>query len=404
MRILHVLHTSLPYVCGYSVRSDRILTFQEGLGFQVSVVTSAQQPEADGAESYPYIRTPKPRLLPSPLRELQLVQALKESVADAVRHSKPDVIHAHSPVLVGLPAYQVARRERLPFVYEVRDLWENASVDRRKFAADSMPYRAVKGLETWLLRRADAVVTICDALRGELAPRIGAEDRLFVVANGVDVESFVPRDGDAAVRERLGIGARPLITYIGAFQPYEGLDLLVRAAGPIAASVPGARIVIVGDGPERPALEQQARNSGVGDTVHFTGRVPYGDVAALYAASDLMVYPRVLTRTTALTTPLKPLEAMAMARCVLASDVPAMREVVNDGVTGALFKSGDVDALAAAAAALLKDPARRRSLGLAGREWVVSDRAWPRLITRYRDVYERARGGAHRAAGNASRG
>src|SRR6267378_6488093 len=124
MRVLHVLHTSLPNICGYSIRSDRILSLQRKMGIELAVVTSAQQPDNPPDEilaGIPHFRTRTPSLARSPVREIQLMWALARRIAAVFDQVRPDVIHAHSPVLVGLPAYFVARRRGLPLVYEVRD-------------------------------------------------------------------------------------------------------------------------------------------------------------------------------------------------------------------------------------------------------------------------------------------
>jgi glycosyltransferase involved in cell wall biosynthesis len=111
------------------------------------------------------------------------------------------------------------------------------------------------------------------------------------------------------------------------------------------------------------------------------------------------VYPRVLTRTTALTTPLKPLEAMAMGKAVVASDLAAMRELVHDGTTGMLFHAGSVEDLAARCGELFGNPAKRHALGTQAAEWVRRERDWAVVIPRYRDIYETAR---RRPAGSPS--
>jgi PEP-CTERM/exosortase A-associated glycosyltransferase len=318
------------------------------------------------------------------------------------RAFRPDVIHAHSPVLVGLPALRVGRRLGIPVVYEIRDLWENASVDRGRFAAGSLLYRVARGLEGYVLRRADAVVTICELLRSELAPRAGRPDKVHVVANGVDVLGFTPQAPDEALRQRLGLTGKELILYAGTFQRYEGLDLLVRAIAEIARQRPQAHLVIVGGSagfaggagpvsPEEQELRAAASEAGAVNHVTFTGRIPHAEVKGLYALADILSYPRRLTLTTALTTPLKPLEGMAMAKAVVASDVPPMKELVQDGSTGLLFRAGDHLDLARKCLDLLSDPRLRTRLGETAREWVVRERQWPALVAGYRKVYESIR-------------
>jgi PEP-CTERM/exosortase A-associated glycosyltransferase len=391
VRVLHILHTSLPHVCGYSLRSDQILSGQRRLGIDINVVSSAQQPDArpdEALDGIPHWRTAPLRLAPSPVREFQLMRALSKRVAWAAAHFKPDLIHAHSPILVGLPASRVASRLRIPFIYEVRDLWENASVDRGRFRMNSLPYRATRGLETALLRRADAVTTLGETLRQELQSR--TTSAVTVVDNGVDTEQFAPVEAEASWRAQWNPDNRTLLAYIGSFQPYEGLDILFKSLRHLALTIPDVQLLIAGDGPQRAGLEQLARAEGLQDRVRFTGRVPHSRVKEIYAVADLLVYPRIETLTTRLTTPLKPLEALSMGKAVLASNLAAMRELIEDNATGLLFAAGDPADLARKAATLLQDPALGRRLGVVARQRMLQSRRWDSLIARYVPVYERA--------------
>ena len=390
MRILHVLHTSLPNVSGYSLRSNQILTLQRAAGLEVAVVTSVQQPDAAGDETIDgirYFRSTQKVIGSTPLREWRMMRALEANVARAVASFTPDIIHAHSPVLVGMPALRVARRTGKPFVYEVRDLWENASVDRGKFAAGSIPYKTAKLLETRVLRRADAVFTLGETLRGELAPR--ARQTVYVAPNGADTDAFSPIAVDAAWIQRWNPNDALLLAYIGSFQPYEGLDVLLRALPAIVESIRSARLLIAGDGPESAGLRQLAKVMGVEKWVTFAGRVPHSQVREIYAVADVLVYPRLDTLTTRLTTPLKPLEALAMEKAVLASDLPALRELIVQDETGRLFESGNAEALAREAVALLRDSDLRRTLGQAGRRRTVEHRTWNQSVARYLPVYQK---------------
>lgn len=388
MRVLHVLHTSLPYVCGYSIRSQQILSLQRKMGIEVSAVTSAQQPDAPPdatLDGISHFRTPPRRLLRSPVREIQLMWALSRRLAAVTDEVRPDIIHAHSPVLVGLPAYFAAKRRRLPFVYEVRDLWENASVDRGKFAAWSVPYRMARALETWLLRRADAVFTIGEALSAELRGRTNRD--VIVISNGVDPDAFAPTIPNPEWQRHWNPNDRRVIAYIGSFQPYEGLEILIRAMRQIVAKRDHIHLLIVGDGPERTALEALVREEQLTRHVTFAGRLPHSRVKEIYSIADLLVYPRISTPTTQLTTPLKPLEALAMQKAVLASDLPAMRELIAHQVTGVVFAPGNPGDLAEQALGLLSNPAMRLALGAAGRSWVIQQRRWESSVAKYEPTY-----------------
>ncbi len=358
------------------------------MGIEVSVVTSAQQPETPPDEvlnGIPHFRTRRLRLARSPVREVQLMCALGRRLAAVIDQVRPEIIHAHSPVLVGLPAYYAAKRHRLPLVYEVRDLWENASVDRGKFAAGSVPYRAAQSLETWLLRHADAVVTIGEALRRELQGRTGR--RVTVTPNGVDPDLFRPFEPEPEWQRKWNPGGNQVIAYVGSFQPYEGLDILVKAMRLIAARRDRVHLLIVGDGPERSGLETLVENEKIQPHVTFTGRIPHNRVKEIYAVADLLVYPRVATLTTQLTTPLKPLEALSMQKAVIASNLPAMRELICDQVTGVLFEPGSSSDLAEKALKLLSDLPLRIRLGSEGRSMVLRERRWAASVARYKPIY-----------------
>lgn len=392
MRVLHVLHTSLPHICGYSIRSNYIVQFQKTQGLDPRVVTSAQQPpplqHREDLQGVTCWRTPAMKGTQTPLiREWRLMRALNRRIQDAIREWRPDLIHAHSPVLVGLPALLAARKHGLPLVYEVRDLWENASVDMGKFAADSPLYRLARQSDSWVMRRADAVVTIGERLKETIATRIGRTDRLFVVGNGVDTSKFEPHTRGESVRNRLGLHGKHIIGYIGTFLPYEGLDLLLSAMPQIKKQVAGAHLVITGSGGQEKHLRALAASLSLEDCVTFTGRIPHGEVKEMYELADVMVYPRVLTRVTAVTTPLKPLEAMAMGKAIVASDVPAMQELVKTGKTGLTFRAGNVSDLADVCSRLLQQPGQQMELGRQARQWVQHERQWDTLVARYQNIY-----------------
>jgi len=317
-----------------------------------------------------------------------LMQALKKTIDMAVGEFHPDIIHAASPVLVGLPALYIARKHKLPFVYEVRDLWENASVDRGKWTYDSAPYKAARKLETIIFRRADAVVTICEALRDEIAPRVGKNASPSVIANGVESSLFHLQPPDQRVLEQWGLAGKRVLAYIGAFQPYEGLETLILAMPEIAQKIPEAHLVIAGGGGElEPELHALVSTHCLEKRVTFTGRVPHDQVQSLYSVVDLMVYPRISTRTTQLTTPLKPLEAMAQEVPVVVSDTKAMLELVQPGTTGLCFHAGDVADLARVCVMALRDEQLLKQMAKNARLYVETKRHWPNIVEGYQDIY-----------------
>ncbi|MCS6787272.1 MAG: glycosyltransferase, exosortase A system-associated [Thiobacillaceae bacterium] len=400
LKILHVFDHSLPLHSGYTFRSANILREQQRLGWQTWQLTSpkhkgtqALEEEAEGLRFY--------RTLPAngPLSRLPgvdpwlVMRATARRLEELAVRLKPDLIHAHSPVLNAYPALNVGRRLGIPVVYEIRAFWEDAAVDHGSTREGSPRYRVTKWLETRAVQRADAVVTICEGLRADLIRRGVAPEKIGVVPNAVDIHSFVPsRAPDPQLRARLGLTGCKVLGFIGSFYAYEGLDLLLAALPRLIAAEPAIRVLLVGGGPQEENLKAQARALGLADKVIFTGRVPHREVSLYYDQIDLLVYARHPMRLTELVTPLKPLEAMAQGRLFIASDVGGHRELIRDGETGLLFRAGDPGALAQRALDALHLPDGGAGLRAAGRRYVEQERNWPSSVANYRAIYGRVLG------------
>ena len=179
--------------------------------------------------------------------------------------------------------------------------------------------------------------------------------------------------------------------FIGSFYAYEGLDLLLAAlAAGSVERMPRVRVLLVGGGPQEAALKALAATLGIEDKVVFAGRVPHQEVQRYYELVDVLVYPRHSMRLTDLVTPLKPLEAMAQGRMLVASDVGGHRELIRDGETGVLFRAGD-EALArrGAGAAARRIANAGHGCVNAARRFVERERNWAGSVSRYRQVYQR---------------
>ncbi|WP_294356193.1 TIGR04063 family PEP-CTERM/XrtA system glycosyltransferase [uncultured Sphingomonas sp.] len=391
MRILHVLDHGLPLQSGYTFRTRAILHAEMARGWQVAAVTGARQGATAAAhetvDGIDFFRTVPPAKLPAPLGEVREIAALARRVDQVVDAFRPDVLHAHSPVLGGLAALRVARARGLPLLYEIRAFWEDAAVGNGTGREGSARYRATRALETWLCRRADALAVICDGLRGDLIARGISPAKIIVSPNGVDLTLFgTPPVRDEALANELGLGDE-VIGFIGSFYDYEGLDDLIAAMPALVAARPRAQLLLVGGGPMEAALRAQAAASPAAAQIRFVGRVPHVEVERYYSLVDVLAYPRKRMRLTDLVTPLKPLEAMAQERIVAASDIGGHRELIRDGETGTLFAPDDPAAIAASLAALLADrsewPARRQR----ARAFVEAERNWSSNIARYDPVY-----------------
>ena len=315
---------------------------------------------------------------------------MAKRIGGLVAEWKPDLLHAHSPVMDGLAALRVGKRLGIPVIYEIRAFWEDAAVGNGTGREGSARYFLTRRLETHAVRSADAVAVICEGLRGDLVARGIDPAKIIVSPNGVDLDLFgSPPPRDDALAVELGLGADdPVIGFIGSFYDYEGIDDLIAAMPALIATEPRARLLLVGGGPMEAALKAQAAASPVASHIFFVGRVPHQQVERYYSLIDILAYPRKKMRLTDLVTPLKPLEAMAQGKLVAASDVGGHRELIEDGVTGSLFAPDDPAAIAAVLAGLL---ARRTLWGerrRVARAFVEAERNWSSNILRYEPVYQ----------------
>ena len=393
LRILHVLDHSIPLHSGYTFRTLSILREQRKLGWDTCHLTSPKQINCnvleEDVDGWHFYRTPAVFASPLPgLGEFDLMRQLERRLQQVAEQLRPNIIHAHSPVLNALPALRVGKRLGIPVVYEVRAFWEDAAVDHGTTSEGSLRYGLTRWLETRALKRVQHVFTICEGLRSDIVARGIPVASVTVIPNAVDIDSFEPGGKpDAALKTRLGLDGASVIGFIGSFYAYEGLDLLLGALPGILLQRPEVRVLLVGGGPQDAALKVQAQRLGVADKVVFTGRVPHAEVQRYYDLVDVLAYPRHSMRLTELVTPLKPLEAMAQGRLVVASDVGGHQELIRHGETGMLFKAGSAEALTQTVIDLLAAQERWPALREAGRQFVEKERNWTASVASYAKVY-----------------
>jgi PEP-CTERM/exosortase A-associated glycosyltransferase len=392
MKVIHVLDHSLPVMSGYSTRSWNIVKFQRSLGLDPVVLTSPKHPRRGPArevvDGIMHYRTPaaagRVGRLPY-VGEITLMVRLARQIAAVARAEGAQLLHAHSPLLNGLPALWAGRRLGLPVVYEARAFWEDAAVDHGTTREGSFRYRLSRALETFLFQRAKGVIVIAAAMRDELARRGVTPSRVTVVPNGVDTEHFSPARRNDELARRLGLENAVVLGFIGSFYRYEGLRFLIEAVPELRKRLPQARVLLVGGGEEEAQLH--SLGAELSGSVVFAGQVAHQQVRDYYSLIDIFVCPRRRMRLTELVTPLKPLEAMAMGRPVLASDVGGLAELIEDGVTGILFAAESRSAFLDAADRLGSDPGIRARIGDRARESVVRDRSWRQVVGRYLPLY-----------------
>jgi PEP-CTERM/exosortase A-associated glycosyltransferase len=398
-RVLHVVGPSLPGVqSGYTFRTHAIVRAQRASGADASAVTEPGFP-GDGAPT-PAGRidtvdgVPYHRLAPGcevPIRLDDRLTAHARALHRLVRDGRPAVLHAASDFRNALPALAAGRAAGVPVIYEMRGFWEDTwRAGLPEAAVPGERYARLRERELACALAADAVVTLSGAMRDDLIARGVPAGRIEVIPNGVDADAFRPRPRDADLAARLGLAASPCVVgYVSTLNGYEGIDVLLHALARLVRRGVDVSGLVVGDGPDRARLEALAADLAIAGRVRFAGRVPHADIARWYSLLDIFVVPRLDRRVARLVTPLKPLEAMAMAVPVVASDLPALRELVEDDRTGRLAPAGDADGLASTLAPLIAAPVLRRRLGDAGRAFVLRSRTWSHVGCRALDLHRR---------------
>src|SRR5580693_4351176 len=396
-RVLHIVTDALPSTsAGYTVRTQEIALAQRAAGLDPHVATRIGFPvtagSVDGRATVSVDGVPYHRLLPwvMPGRMDALYETHLQHAARLTARLRPAVLHAASNYANAVIALALRDATRLPVVYEVRGFWEDTWLSRHTGTRDlklSDRYRLTRALETHCMKSADLVVTLGEAMRDEILERGVDPDKVIIVPNGVSEEFLRPLPDDHG-RLRASLGIKPgehVVGLVSSLVAHEGIGTLLEAVKILNDRGIRTRALIVGDGPERPALQRQA--AGLDLDAVFTGRVPSAKVRDYHAVLDVFVVPRTPDRVCQLVTPLKPVEAMASGLPVVVSSVRALAEIVHDRETGLLSPPLDAGELADRLQQLLASPDLRAKLGANARDWVARDRTWAHNAARYREIY-----------------
>ena len=395
MKVLHVLNDSIPLIGGYTSRSKYIVSHQKRIGIEPFVVTSVRQgmtranvERIDGVEYFRTFWSKKNNFL----GQIPIIAILAEialffkRIRDAIRAVNPDVIHAHSPILCAIPAMFAAKMNRIPIVYEIRAFWEDAAVASGKFTCASIEYRLIRLLETIICRHVNRVVPISCSMKQDLLNRGIPGDKLFVVPNGVDDMTFESKTKDRDLAARLGLDGKTVIGYLGTFYDFEGVEDLIRVFDILHKQEKDLALLLIGGGEKERQIRAQVKRLGNPGVV-LMEKVPPNTVPNYYALMDMVVYPRKSTRITEMTTPLKPLEAMALGKPVICSAVGGLKELVGPG-NGFFFTPGNDEELIYYCKKLICDPSLSAKLAAAGKKRALKERNWSHIVKAYVSVYQ----------------
>lgn len=389
-RVMYAVHSTPVFNSnGYSTRTKGMAEGIAASGAGVVVVARSGYPwdakvdskkpsgercsmEVGGIE---YVHTPGGDLVNEPF-DVYLQRAADSFVREA-RRIRPSVIVAASNHRTALPALIAARRVGVPFVYEVRGLWEVTELASRPHIEGTERFELAKNLETLVARESDRVLAITNQVADEIVRRGVSRERIDIVPNAVNIETFaqLPKDSVFLAKKELDPGI-PTIGFAGSLVNYEGLEVLLDASGLLSRRNVDHQVVIAGSGGAETVLRAKAESLGL-DNVHFLGRLPQSEIPRLMSVIDIVACPRLSTRVTQLVSPLKPLEAFASGKATILSNVEPHLDLAGERQERALLcEAGDANSLAVELEKLIADPELRASVGREARLWVVRQRQW----------------------------
>ena len=347
------------------------------------------------------------RILTRPIRSLftmggswvaekTYIKMLEEEIQKLIEEKKPDLIHAHTPYRVGLPAMNVARKLNIPFVYEMRGIWEDTAVINGRWRTWGLPYRRFRRMENRVLRGADHVYCISEQLKKDAISRGVDAEGITIVRNAVNDELFTGDGKDShselisSIIEDLKLSEETIVIgYIGSIQRLEGLETLATAVSNLEKNL-DVRLLIVSTEKNQKYFREYCESAGIGDIAIIAGPVPRNIVSECYHLIDIFAVCRPPGfRVTEIVTPLKPFEAMARGLPVIVSNLPALKEIVEDKSTGLCFEAGNHIDLSRKITKLISDKELRIQLGKDGQKWIMEHRLWSKVIINSIDGYQR---------------
>ena len=402
MKILHLVDHSFPHLTGYSVRTNSIILHQRRHGCEIIAFTfptpNFDYPSEDLENCIYHHILPQPsyyQRIPL-LRTWRSLSYFVKSIACFFQSRSPcQLIHAHSPWYVGLAALKLGKLWQIPVIYEVRGFWEETSLATAKkqgwlsHCLAQLYFYLARTMENRVLAGADAIAAISASLKSEiLARKLDiAPEKIFFVPNCVDSVRFFPRPKERNLLDKLAIQPdETVIGYISSLRSIEGLEYLLYALKLLRHH--HIKVLIVGEGSERARLQQLSKTLAIQDRVIFTGKILHQQISDYYTLIDIFVVPRTRDRVCQIVTPLKPLEAMAMGKCVLVSNVGGLLELIDAGQTGYSFEAENQEDLAEKIDYLIENQALREQIGSNARQWVIGKRNWDMLISKYFEIIE----------------
>ena len=388
MKVLHILYQSLPNISGSSIRSRDILNNQLKIGVKPIVITSPfQKPFEEGKieeinNGVKYYRTfsnenevVKEKLTDfiTQIRKILRIFFFTFQLIKIARKENVSIIHAHAMFYCAIPAKVASIILNKPMIYEIRSLWEER-YKNGSFIVKCL-FELITFFETFSMYLSDEIIVINQNLKENLTNRFLLRNKkIRLVLNAVDLSNI----------NIIKSSKRTLtFSYIGTISPIEGIDILIHCFNNLYKNGFKNKLLIFGDGLEKKNLIKIAKNNPL---IEFKGQFFQKDIAKVYSQVDVIVNPRKKSYLTDSVTPLKPLEAMAYKKLVVASDVGGMKELIKNRENGILFKSGSIYDLEKVISQISNKEDWKNIVENAY-EYIIKNRSWLENAKLYNKIY-----------------
>lgn len=395
MKKINVLQILINYnypLCGYTIRSQEIVKAIKPFA-QSIIITNQDDGNPAVVRDIKGVKVYRPFLSPVRLGKIPFLGYFldqpifnKKIIKRVFAENQIDLLHAHTPHDISLPAIKMAQKSGIKTIYEVRGVWEETKKITGKKGGKK--FEEMRDIETETMKKADKVIAISENLKKEIISRGIKKSKVAVVPNGVNIKDFSRIKKDVSLAKKLRIKDKTIIGYIGTIRKLEGLQVAIKAMKKIIKDNPEIVLLIVGDGEYLSDLKQLVKKLNLQKHVIFTGEIAHSKITSYYSLIDICIYPRIDARVCHLVTPLKPLEAMAMGKFVLASDVGGLKEMVIPGVSGELFRADNELDFVEKILYYSRYPQKRERIAGCGREWVRKNRDWQKLAKLYKKIYQ----------------
>jgi glycosyltransferase involved in cell wall biosynthesis len=413
MKILYVSQYFPPEMGAPAARAGELSRHWAGAGHEVTVLTGFPNhptgvvpPEYRGKfrrlvvrEQTDGVKVVRTWLLPFPNRKayermFNYSSFCASAASTGLFLSRPDVVIATSPqLLVGLSGWWLARCKRVPFVFEVRDLWPESLAAVGMGDGNSLLHRALAKIAGFLYRHSNRVVVVTPAFEDYLVEhwRVPRE-KISVIENGVETHLFAPEpftgETGTGLRRELGVEGKFVVSYIGTMGMAHGLETIIAAAAQLRDTNPGIVFLMLGEGAEKARIVALGRERGL-NNLRFVEQQPREKIPAYIRASDVCLVPLKKTDLFKTVIPTKMLEFMSCARPVILGVDGQARAILEEARGGLVIEPENSGALVNAVLYLAANREMARVLGQNGREYIVRKFSRPQTAEKYLRVLER---------------